>query len=203
MVLVGWSHRAVTDGDAPTNRTACSETSLKHRSRRTNSQTAALSGAPGVCSPSLLAPRHRGRLQTVTCHARTVSAASAPCGHSETLGMSWSWDCGHVRGSRECPGASAASKRDAATREGPLGPLCRRIRISVASGLSRGDRLSDGAVSKAGTHRLATRPWTEQVAEPGASVPPHVVGGARLSLLRSPGSDTMCCCDTAEVDRGL
>lgn len=87
--------------------------------------------------------------------------------------------------------------------EGPLGPLCRRIRISVASGLSRGDRLSDGAVSKAGTHRLATRLWTEQVAEPGASVPPHVVGGARLSLLRSPGSDTMCCCDTAEGDQGL
>lgn len=121
MVLVGWSHRAVTDEEAPTNRTACSETSLKHRSRRTNSQTAALSEAPGVCSPSLLAPRHRGRLQTVTCHARTVSAASAPCGHSETLGMSWSWDCGHVRGSRECPGASAASKRDAATRGGASG----------------------------------------------------------------------------------
>lgn len=103
MVLVGWSHRAVTDEEAPTNRTACSETSLKHRSRRTNSQTAALSEAPGVCSPSLLAPRHRGRLQTVTCHARTVSAASAPCGHSETLGMSWSWDCGHVRAISRMP----------------------------------------------------------------------------------------------------
>lgn len=203
MVLVGWSHRAVTDGDAPTNRTACSETSLEHRSRRTNSQTAALSEAPGVCSPSLLAPGHRGRLQTVTCHARTVSAASAPCGHSETLGMSWSWDCGHVRGSRECPGASAASKRDAATRGGASGTALQTHSHLGGQRPVRGDRLSDGAVSKAGTHRLATRPWTEQVAEPGASVPPHVVEGARLSLLRSPGSNTMCCCDTAEVNRGF
>lgn len=55
---------------------------------------------------------------------------------------------------------------------------------------------------RAGTHRLARRPWPEQVAGPGAPVPPHAEGGAGLSLLRSPGSGTMCYCDVAQVDRG-